>query len=290
MLTADVRKLSPYDRLRYWIEERESIRLKRVAGQPPPWTDDEVLQSYRFTNVRRMDDRVSLWLLDHWYVPHFDHPNVLVACALARFFNQPWTLRVITGSVFGVAAGKVNFADIESNIAAARRDYDGPVFNSAYMVRGARPGGNKIQEVLYDYVKGLQDNPPQLNARSMEKTHRAISERYGFGSFMAGQVTADLRHAKDGYWADAHDWAPMGPGSAKGLNVTMGREPTAKLNQAQFLHELRALRDRLVRDLPPGITSRLEMMDLQNCLCEQWKFTKAVTGIGRPKQLYNGAG
>ena len=40
----DVVKLSPLDRLLYWIKERESIRLKKEAGEPKPWTDDEILR------------------------------------------------------------------------------------------------------------------------------------------------------------------------------------------------------------------------------------------------------
>lgn len=92
MKIQDVAKLSPQERLVYWIREREAIRLKKEAGQPRPWTDDEILDTYRFCNVRRMDDKVSKWLLENWYKPYFDHQNMLIAVALARFFNSVETL------------------------------------------------------------------------------------------------------------------------------------------------------------------------------------------------------
>ena len=90
-----VKKLSVSSRLLYWIQEREKVRQLKEAGAPKPWTDDEVLQRYRFCNVRRMDDKVSRWLFENWYQPNFDHPNMLLACALARFINLPASLEVI---------------------------------------------------------------------------------------------------------------------------------------------------------------------------------------------------
>jgi hypothetical protein len=42
--------------------ERESIRRKRLAGEPPPWTDDPILRTWRFTNVHRENDKTTLWL------------------------------------------------------------------------------------------------------------------------------------------------------------------------------------------------------------------------------------
>ena len=40
-----------------FCKERESIRVKRERGDPPPWTSDPVFQRGRFLNVFREDDR-----------------------------------------------------------------------------------------------------------------------------------------------------------------------------------------------------------------------------------------
>jgi hypothetical protein len=45
-----VAKLSPESRFLYWIKERHAIYLRREAGEEKPWTDDEMLQRYFFTN------------------------------------------------------------------------------------------------------------------------------------------------------------------------------------------------------------------------------------------------
>ena len=55
-----------YDLFWYWINERHQIYLKRQAGMEPPWTVDQILQKYFFTNVFRHLDKVSVWIIKHF--------------------------------------------------------------------------------------------------------------------------------------------------------------------------------------------------------------------------------
>ena len=49
----------------YWrfAAERQAIFFRRFAGAPAPWTDDPILQRYKFTNAYRASDRVSQYLI-----------------------------------------------------------------------------------------------------------------------------------------------------------------------------------------------------------------------------------
>jgi hypothetical protein len=47
----------------YWISERMNIFWKRLHGEQQPWTDDDVFQDNKFTNVYRILDRESQFLL-----------------------------------------------------------------------------------------------------------------------------------------------------------------------------------------------------------------------------------
>ena len=46
-----------------YINERHAIYLKRFIGEPFPWTDDEILQTYSFCNVYRELDKVMVWIV-----------------------------------------------------------------------------------------------------------------------------------------------------------------------------------------------------------------------------------
>lgn len=284
MLIENVRQLSPQERLLYWISEREGIRLKKEAGEPAPWTDDEILQTYRFTNVRRMDDKVSRWLYRYWYDPFFDHPNMIVAVALARFLNKIETLEYV---------GFPQRWNPDKIVEKLRKYRDDPkvnqgqaVFNAAYMVRGNSPERDKVHCVVHDYCHPLRGL--QVETDTMQGAWRQIEACYGFGSFMAGQVVADLRWAMEGNWSDRMSWAPIGPGSKKGMNTYQGRDASAPLSQEQFLSELLDVWADVLPQLPTELAYRLELMDLQNCYCERLKYEKALWGTGKPKQLYRG--
>lgn len=282
MLIKGVKKLSPLDRLLYFIQERESIRLKKEAGEPAPWTDDEILRRYRFTCVRRMDDKVSRWLLENWYRPYKDHPNMVVACTLARQINQTSTLEEIgfpeTWQPMKII-DKVRYLQGLGN----------RVFNPAYRILG-KGADDAIEAVITKTVQPLVDSPPMVDPRLMQATWKALRGYYGLGSFIAGQVVADLRWAVTGGWYDRNRWAPMGPGSMRGMNRIHGRELEAHIDQDQFIEELLDLMAKCRPLLPETITKRLEAMDWQNVLCETDKNSRVLNNEGRPKQLYAGVG
>lgn len=283
-----IRKKSAFQRLVHWITERESIRLKKEAGEPRPWTLDRILQSYRFTCPRRMDDRVSKWLLS-WYVK--DHQNIVPAAVLARFVNKPETLEGLKDTFFnegtmGGPATRSFMRTIEDHLRALHKH--SPVFNGAYIIPPGK-GKDKIDSVVNYICKGVVDNRVPIDTASMQRTHAAFMERDGFGSFMAGQVVHDLVHVVTGTWADQYSWAPQGPGSMRGMERLL-RRPDGTTPRFNFLDELRALRDRLQYSLPEDLYAKLDMMSIQNVCCEMSKYEKVLWNEGRAKQLYNGRG
>lgn len=289
MKISEVRKLATTDRFIYWIKERETIRLKKESGTNQHlWTDDEILQTYRFCNVRRMDDKVSRWLLNNWYEPYKNHPYMLYAVAIARFFNLPSTLREITEFVF-----RTNGPPLWNEIIKRTRQLKDiqPVFNGAYIVRGG-DGEDKIDGVINYFVRPLKD--VMIDVSSIENTHARLRKSYGMGSFVAGQIVADLRWAVTGEWRDKNTWAPVGPGSARGLARLLYRKDEWEMIAKQFASRqtewldifTENVLDSLAKELPEEISSRLEAHDYQNCLCEFDKYERVLAGKGKPKQFY----
>lgn len=52
-----------YDLYWYFAYERQNIFWKKLDGKKAPWTDDPILQEYKFCNSYRVNDRVSQYLL-----------------------------------------------------------------------------------------------------------------------------------------------------------------------------------------------------------------------------------
>lgn len=283
-----IRSMTPVGRYFHWIKERENIRVCKEAGMLKPWTMDDILRSYRFCNVRRMDDKVSKWLYDNWYTPFYNHPNMLLAVAVARFVNKPESLELLTDNLFTVVkkgiAPKPKWDHLIQTL-RKYRDEGNVIFNGAYMVRG-NDGIDKIECVMNWYVKPLEE--VVLDTSSMRLSHQAIQASYGMGSFMAGQVVADLRWAVDGTWEDKYVWAPLGPGSKRGMNRLEQKDLNQTVSQIQFETFLKKLIQLCKVKLPSAITKRLEAHDYQNTLCEFDKYERALWEQGKPKQKYSG--
>lgn len=287
--TEEVKSLSPLRRICYWIVERESIRLQKEMNKPKPWTQDPILQAYRFCNVRRMDDKVSMWLMTHWYVPYKDHPNILPACVIARLFNKPESLAKLTHLVFTESKPDV---DVIKRTMQTLRTKGNPIFNGAYIVSTNGLEGDKVEVIMERIARQVIDRPIDIRPNSptaMEETVTALTSYWGISTFIAGQVTADLRHAMTGKWADKNTYAPIGPGSRRGMNRLLDRPVDSRMNQTDFGFHLAWYMQEAKKLLPTTITSRLEAQDYQNSLCEYDKFCRCLFGEGKPKQRYPGA-
>lgn len=82
-----------------FCKERENIRRKREAGDPPPWSDDPVFQQGRFLNVFREDDKGTKAVLQFADPVKNSVPDLVHALFFARWCNQHTTLNVITTDV-----------------------------------------------------------------------------------------------------------------------------------------------------------------------------------------------
>lgn len=270
------------DILVYWMTERDRIRARKEAGEPKPWTEDPLLRDYRWCNVRRLDDRVSRWLFDHWYDDRHDPAEQLLDAAWARLINWPDTLAEISHQ---------RNPDDARWILADRNARGDKVFTGAYVVPGVA-GVAKVQSIC-DLVSriGRHQHRNDLLAYAMHGLWSELIEIEGLGSFLAGQIVADLAHLgiADDWRSDRATWAPVGPGSARGINRLLGRIKTKGVDQEEFNRLLPALMDELhprVEDL--WADRQLEAMDIQNCLCEFDKYRRLTLGEGKVRNLYDG--
>jgi hypothetical protein len=102
---------------------------------------------------------------------------------------------------------------------------------------------------------------------------------------MAGQVVADLTYTpllRGAY--DLLTWAPQGPGSRRGFNRLLGRPLKAKIPEAEWSERLQGWREQVAEATELG--DSLNLMDLQNCLCETDKYLRVKNGEGRPRSRY----
>jgi hypothetical protein len=249
------------DRFIYFVNERELMRRRRESGQEWPWSEDPILQHYHFCNIRREDDRGTKELR-----------ALRVQMDLAMHKRPEY---YTAARLFNTAPSVSDYYEHGPEYLKERMASGGKVFHVAYVVSTC---GERMDKV--DYVDRLikQVRAAYISNQSCRECFDCLRKINGLGSFLAGQIVADLRF--DQYLHYAPDWgtfAVMGPGSKKGMDILMGAGTTER----NFHDRLKFLNMNVM-----GVIPSLDMQDLQNCLCEFQKFMRYVTnGPGR-RRIY----
>lgn len=282
--------------LNYMVERLKILKLKS-AGEPAPWTKDPILQDYRFCNVYREDDTVTIWINEHIRKPFADHPDLWLMLALSRMINWPDTLAEMMSSPYWF--GKPNFSLRGlAEVMQVRAERKEKVYTGAYMIRAESDKSTPhfswtkhryITEVVVGRLVERRAEFEELFAQpdiTLQAIWTKLQEHYftGWGPFMSYEVVTDLRHTR--YLNKAPDimtWANAGPGAIRGLNRLYGRplgdqpKPTQTNNEMQIL---------LADLLESGNFETLEMRDVEHNLCETDKYLRVLLKEGRPRSKY----
>lgn len=273
------------DDLLAFMQARHAIYLKRKMNLPKPWTQDKILQRYRFCNVYRELDKETIWIKDNWRTPLLGHPNLFFAMLVARLVNWSGTLAELKRPV--PRWDRDNFTDVLHS----RADRGEKVWTGAYMITTHRQPVDKAEYYAHilDDIWACRDDIRPREGDTLATFHARLAECYGIGSFLAAQVVADtkygdtLRHAKD--WSS---WAAIGEGSRRGMNRVMRRPYKQRGSVEHWRVELGTLQDRVNLSLAPLGLPFIDAQNLQNCLCEFDKYERVRLGQGRPRSTYQG--
>lgn len=270
----------------HWIQERENARRGHDLNIPKPWTQDKILQTYRFCNVNRENDTVTKWIRENWREPYDGHKNMMFAMCLARLVNRVETLKIIGFPEYDLHnfdLWKSKTREKLKNLRAKGK----PIWTGAYLISTNGVRMDKVDYILDVVLSPISFGHTRLNAfkDSLQKYHIMLTEFTGMGSFMAAQVIADLKYTSILHKAsDLNTWAAIGPGSRRGLNRFYGKNLEQPISKEDFLKKINSVQ-LLVKNI---LNMNIHAQDIQNCFCEFDKYCRVKNGEGRPRSLYKG--
>lgn len=284
-----------------FVNEREEVRLRRQAGFSFPWTDDPILRSFKFTNVRRHHDRTSRELREKFYTPRFndDRRSILMNAALFRYFGTWEFAQAVGWQEFDTFDFEMIKDTAEQRLADKQR-----VFTGAYVITNQGISAPK-QEVVVDYfLRDLHKSVSDIlkivqTTDSWEKVARRMMLINGFGGtgFMTKEILLDttytgfwripISHPEDGYFSQPSDWwswTPIGPGARRGASRVLGDDSATPISESKAGVVIRELQDEASALWKhEGV---LAPHDVQFQLCEFDKYERVRLGQGQPRSRY----
>jgi len=259
-----------------FVVDRHRVWEKRQAGEAGPWSEDPILQRNKFTNVYRVLDHGSQFLLHLVSEPGLTAADVLARAYLYRMSNRPQVWEH-TRNILGHYPYAYDLGEDLADLWAEYRDGGGQVFSGAYMIVPHVPAGNsgfdKTREVVRMAERSFHPHSPDyvgdvfLDAR-METRFKVLQSVPGIGNFIAMQVLTDFGYSPFGTDQNENSFVVPGPGAVKGA-----RELVPEWKALQVIAWCRGR----VLELPdcPSLYGRPpSLMDIQNTLCEFSKYAR----------------
>ncbi len=291
MKPEQVDNMTPRNRFVYWIAERYRIG-RRKKSWPKPWTDDEILMDYFFTNPYREHDKTTQWFRRAIRDPLRNSTDVVIATIIFRWFNLIETGRHLNG--IGLLTDWRH--DHALKLLSDRRAAGHKIFTGAFMINS--PGGIGKLEAICARIEKVWQDWDDLSLRSaqwrtLQEAHKDLTRYEGLGGFMAYEVVCDLRYTSVLKEAtDIMTWCNPGPGCIRGLYRIAGIEIPNKSNATSppilpgwqdTMEELLKLLSRKLPKLPA-----FEMREVEHSLCEFDKYERLRLKEGKSKRKYQG--
>ena len=276
-----------------YIIKRYNIYLKRINNESYPWTDDPILLKWKFTNVFREDDPGTIYVIDK-IIPHFknDFQNLLFNTIIYRLYNKINTMDkiglqkietfdkdLLEGKLREVAISDKVFTNafIVSSFAFISRDCD-KIGRTCILLE-------KIRDMISELSSSILQN------KDSEFTYNSLLGVPGLGKFLAYQIAVDLGY-HDKTVFDENKYVVSGPGCISGLDKLF--KDKNGLNYEECIQHLCHMQkqgfldngydiDELFKDRKHKC---LNLMAMENCLCEISKYLKVYHKVGRARNKY----
>lgn len=209
----------------YWkfAYERQRAFEARVRGDKGPWTDDPILQTYKFCNVYRAADRVSQYMIrDVCYNPEQSTPeDRLFQIVAFRMFSHiaTWdSIRAFLGrapTINDLTTGR-----FEQTVEQAK-EQNGKLYTNAFILCATDAYGRQRKhlnhiELFKDMFVNQGLGQKILTAASLKEVYDQLHTFPLMGDFMSYQTAIDINYSDLVNFSE-NEFTKAGPGALRGI-------------------------------------------------------------------------
>lgn len=270
-----------YDLYWYFAWERQNIFWKKLNGEEAPWTDDYILQQYKFCNSYRVNDRVSQYLLKNviYNGNKYVDEDMLFRIILFKLFNKEATWELLV-NVFGdVTLKEFNFERYSKVLSEATLK-GVKIYNDAYISCANKAFGYDRKHDNHLALLNKMFNEDKIaskikSCKTMKEAFDIIKSYPLIGNFMAYQLVTDINYSEVVDWSE-DEFTVAGPGSLRGIKkcfIDIGDMSNEDIIRYMYEHQDEEFKRlnlvfKRIGDRP------LQLIDCQNIFCELDKYCR----------------
>lgn len=270
-----------YDLYWYFACERQNIFWKKLNNEPAPWTNDPILQTYKFCNSYRVNDRVSQYLLKNviYNMNKYSSEDMLFRILIFKLFNKESTWELLIDNFSDITLKTFNMEKY-SKVLENAIENGIKIYNDAYISCANKAFGYDRKHdnhlALLNKMFNIDNIQEKiLNCKTMENAFNIIKSYPLIGNFMAYQLVTDINYSDIVDWKE-NEFTIAGPGSLRGIKKcfidkgTMSNEDIIRYMYENQDEEFKRLNLNFKR-----IGNRpLQLIDCQNIFCELDKYCR----------------
>ena len=270
-----------YDLYWYFACERQSIFWKKLNGDKLPWTNDEILQEYKFCNSYRVNDRVSQYLLRNviYNGKKYSNDDIIFRIILFKLFNKESTWELLLNN-FGDVTLKTFSMKKYSEVLENAISNGVKIYNDAYISCANKAFGydRKHDNHLALLNKMFIEDKMQhkiLECKTMQEAFDIIKSYPLIGNFMAYQLVTDINYSDAVNWME-DEFTVAGPGSLRGIKkcfIDKGDMTNEDIIKYMYKNQDKEFK-RLNLDFKRIGNRPLQLIDCQNIFCELDKYLR----------------
>lgn len=269
-----------YDAYWQFAYKRQEVFFNRLCGKEPPWTDDEIIKKYRFTNVYRITDRVSQYLVKKVIYSEevLSAEDIIFRILLFKFFNKIETWETIESKV-GCISYKNFDKERYSKILDEMLNEKQKIYSAAYiMPSGFTAFGSHVKHrnnlELIDYIMKDRVGKKISRASSLKEVFELLLTYPTIGQFLAFQYAIDINYSELTNFSEMSFVVP-GPGAKRGIEKCFCDLSHDYEYYINFVAEQQGNEfQRYNLDFKTLFGRPLQLIDCQNLFCETDKYSR----------------
>ena len=268
----------------YFAYERQNIFIKKKNGEEAPWTNDRILQEYKFCNTYRVNDRVSQYLIKHviYNGKKYNAKDMIFRIMLFKLFNKESTWELLEKEIGNITLDNFDFKTyrkiLENSIKNGQAIYNDAYISCANKAFGYDRKHDNHLALLSKMFLEDKIYEKLLSCNTMKEAFDILKAYPLIGNFLAYQLITDINYSEVVNFGE-NEFTIAGPGSERGIKkcfISTGELSKEEIIKYMYDHQEEEFK-RLGYNFQRIGNRPLQLIDCQGLFCEIDKYCREAT-------------